>query len=251
MYQILGLLFAASDALTAKWITLWVALTAGVLAILLVVVKAYFESQSKKQDAQIKADEHSRNQDDSHAQTYSAMAEYVRLSSTINPIMTELMTEGQIDRISILKTENGGGKPEPGSAIYTTIAWEVVDPPAMPVLGLYSRQRLDALFVEVMAEAYTHGMVRLDPQAGGYGEVADNYYQTFHVMETEYHYLHGNDSRMLTLCIEFMTEKDMNDPVLRTAITVAVTRLSAVMANMDAIRSKGGLPVDFDRTPKS
>lgn len=233
-----------------NWVPVWVAVVTGTLAIVLAIVKFWLDRRAKKDDADIKAEELQQEHNNKQEQAFSAMAEYVKLSSTINPILTSFMMLSEVDRVCILKMENGGGVPSLGGKLYTSVAWEVVDPPAQPIIDLYLRQRLDQKFIDVMAEMFRDGYVRLDVENGDYGNIANNYFKTFGIKETEYHYIFGNESKTLCLCFEFMKEADMERPELRTSLSITLTRLRTVISKMDKLRIRGGLPPDFDK-PKT
>lgn len=73
--------------------------------------------------------------------------------SSVYDAMIDICAHSEIDRIWVLKTENGGGVPQVGSQIYSTIVYEyITGHSANPIKQMYSRFECDREYVRVLAD---------------------------------------------------------------------------------------------------
>lgn len=84
------------------------------------------------------------------------MARMLLNTQEVHKIMSEVVRKTNAGRFMILKTENGGGMPHPGSRLYASVIREEVLPPFEPVMEEYQRLRVDGRYVDMLAEVFRH-----------------------------------------------------------------------------------------------
>lgn len=71
-------------------------------------------------------------------------------------ILNTLLADTEADRILILKTTNGGGKPKPSGSLYSSVIYEVYENPLESIRKNWQKQKLDAAYINVLLEVDKH-----------------------------------------------------------------------------------------------
>jgi hypothetical protein len=71
---------------------------------------------------------------------------------TVQSIINRVIDETSIQRVLIMKTENGGGKPRLGAHLYTSIMYDAFKSPLYGTKNDYQRMLVDDIYVKMLSD---------------------------------------------------------------------------------------------------
>lgn len=118
-------------------------------------------------------------------------AVFKQISSVYNNMNTVLQ-ETKANRFLILKTENGGGRPIVGRAIYASVIYEDYNSPFKSVRNEYQRLLVDQEYIQMLIEAQSQGVSSLVVKQMPDKSILKRIYTQEQVKYSEIFYLHQN-----------------------------------------------------------
>ena len=152
----------------------------------------------------------------------------IKTVASIYQSMQKVLMSSNVERILILKVENGGGKPKVGAHIYASAIMEVQKDPRITVLDNYQRLRADAGYVELLADLLTKEHVIINVS-----ELPDCLLKTIYKAEnikySEVYYLHATDEAIYYCSFATSQDEQFNDAKTQLAIEVAVNHITEIL----------------------
>jgi len=144
----------------------------------------------------------------------------IKAVADIYQSMNRVINESEVERVVIMKAENGGGKPKVGGHLYISAIMEVGNNSKVSRLTDYNRLKADAGYVELLADLLSKFKVSLVTD-----ELADSLIKKIYLGEkvkyADAYFIHATDEAVY-YCL-FITNKDavFNNP--ETALLLEVT----------------------------
>lgn len=137
---------------------------------------------------------------------------------SVYSILNILLREIGCQRIMIIKTENGGGKPKLGGQLYATVLYESFDYPLRALKPSYQRELLDSSHVDLLYNLDINSHINRTTEEMSSGFLKDLYLST-DVKNSQYFKIHESETRYIHLCINYT--KDIEFDEVKTKVLIA------------------------------
>lgn len=162
--------------------------------------------------------------------TPKTSAKVIKAIADIYQHMNKAISHEGIDRVVILKAENGGGKPKVGGVIYISAIMEVHKNSPSQILQDYQRLRADSNYVELLSDLLSKYKVDLNVD-----EIKTSLLKTICEAEgikySEFHYLYATDEALYFCNFSSFSELNPLNSEVRLAIEVATSQISEIFKN--------------------
>tara|TARA_R110000868_G_scaffold154724_5_gene380831 strand:- start:64 stop:705 length:642 start_codon:yes stop_codon:yes gene_type:complete len=146
----------------------------------------------------------------------------------VQQIIERVMSNSNVSRFLIMKTENSGGKPRLGTHLYASVLYESVKPPLVSVKDDYQRLMVDDIYVRMLSDIGPGTANKLqvgDMKAG----ILKNIYLVEGITYSEIHYLWETNSAFFYATIATNDEgSTFDEPLDRVEIEIAVSKIREV-----------------------
>lgn len=230
------LLTAKSAVNSSSWlgfvVPVLVALVTGVFGLLTLWVKFYFDQRKATQDKA--AQDRDKKEKDG-----KLMSTYIQKYSEINQQINEALQILGAQQILVLRVENGGGRPQPGARIYSSVIWEAFDPPATSAHNLWQRQLLEGGYLDVLSDMIMHGSNRVIVGVTDVGIMAQDYYDACGVKAAQMYFLHGSENRIIYMAVSYMNDDtDLDNPARQVKSRALASSLTKILEEMERIEQE-------------
>lgn len=188
-------------------------LSGGVAVALVGILSKYLERRWDKKNAVVKTS-----------------ARVIKTIASVYQSMQKALVDTDIERVVILKAENGGGKPKVGAHIYISAIMEVHSI-NNSILDNYQRLRADSSYVEILSDLISKGKVVIDPTSVD-ESLLKTIYQAEKITYSEIYYLHATEEAIF-YCSFATTKPNANFQIPSTAlaINIVISQISEIFKN--------------------
>lgn len=151
--------------------------------------------------------------------------------TTIYENMSKVLAITPAERFLILKTENGGGRPHPGSHLYASVIHEDYIDPMRSVKADYQRLHVDKDYLEMLAEAERTGYVKMSVESMPKESLLKRIYQSEGIVYSEIYFIHQDDIAFYYCSISSTSIQDFDHPLVITTIDLAINNIRNVFKN--------------------
>lgn len=148
-------------------------------------------------------------------------------------IMKQLIEQSSnIDRILILKTTNGGGRPKLGNKIYATALYQEVREPLKITKESYQKLLVDSHYVKMLAKSEASHGVRLLVRDMPYDSLLKNIYEVEGITYSEIYHLQNTKNSFYFMSISTHGGSNFDSKETRLAINLGVNAIRNIMAQV-------------------
>jgi len=171
------------------------------------------------------------------ALAFRKVAEWLRLAhhrsvfQKVNAIYTALQTVmNQVGalRVCVVKSENNGGRPQPGTSIFLTMLYEVWDNPTVSIKTYWQRREIDQSYTSALAQLVSSHESSIVTAKLVDGTPLKDTYEVFGVGQSCSFELGSTFLSYYFMSIHFAKEQTLT-PTQREAIRLAVAELKALL----------------------
>lgn len=145
--------------------------------------------------------------------------------------MTKVVRNTEVDRVVIMKAENGGGKPKVGAHIYVSAVMEVHKDPTISIVDNYQRLRTDSSYIDLLATLISKGCVKYSVSELN-NSLLKTIYSAENICYSEIYYLYATDEAIF-YCSFATSKPDTKFEASSTAlaIEIAVNQITDIFKN--------------------
>jgi len=143
----------------------------------------------------------------------------------IQPILNRVIDDTCIQRVLVMKTENGGGKPRLGAHLYASILYEAFKAPLSSTKNDYQRILVDDMYVKMLSDIgpTTHNNLSVNKMKDG---LLKRIYLRDGVKYSEVYYLTETDDSFIYMTFSTTDENErFEEPNDRVEIDIAVSKI--------------------------
>lgn len=143
----------------------------------------------------------------------------------IQPILNRVIDDTCIQRVLVMKTENGGGKPRLGAHLYASILYEAFKAPLSSTKNDYQRILVDDMYVKMLSDIgpTTHNNLSVNKMKDG---LLKRIYLRDGVRYSEVYYLTETDDSFIYMTFSTTDENErFEEPNDRVEIDIAVSKI--------------------------
>lgn len=138
-------------------------------------------------------------------------------------------------RVLVLRSENGGGLPQPGAQLYSSVVYEAVNPPLQPIRGQWQGQQIDQEYITLLENVCHTKYVCLDTTEMVEESLLGNLYRAHGITFAEVALLQISKGHVLYLSINYDRALDKDDPSHRESFRVGYLRLRQIFEQMQEV----------------
>jgi hypothetical protein len=150
----------------------------------------------------------------------------------IQPILNRVIDDTCIQRVLVMKTENGGGKPRLGAHLYASIVYEAFKAPLFSTKNDYQRILVDDMYVKMLSDIgpTTHNNLSVNKMKEG---LLKRIYLRDSVKYSEVYYLTETDDSFIYMTFSTTEENEkFEDPNDRVEIDIAVSKIRNIFQKL-------------------
>lgn len=150
----------------------------------------------------------------------------------VQPILNRVIDDTCIQRVLVMKTENGGGKPRLGAHLYASILYEAFKAPLSSTKNDYQRILVDDMYVKMLSDIgpTTHNNLSVNKMKDG---LLKRIYLRDGVKYSEVYYLTETDDSFIYMTFSTTDENErFEDPNDRVEIDIAVSKIRNVFQRL-------------------
>jgi hypothetical protein len=143
----------------------------------------------------------------------------------VQSVINRVIDETGIQRVLIMKTENGGGKPRLGAHLYTSIMYEAFKSPLYSTKNDYQRMLVDDIYVKMLSDIgpTTHNNLSVVKMKDG---LLKRVYLRDGVKYSEVYYITETDDAFIYMTFSTTDENErFDDPNDRVEIDISVSKI--------------------------
>jgi|SRR3990167_2795148 len=140
----------------------------------------------------------------------NAMIKYIDLTKEIYKTIEEFRQTLICKRVSVFKTENGGGIPQPGHLLYSSVLWESNNDYTNSLKERWQRQEIDLQYAEILSTLYTESICSITTKHLKKSSLLYNLYQYDNIEKSDFLFLFRNEKCFIYLVLDYGQEYDDN-----------------------------------------
>ena len=145
--------------------------------------------------------------------------------SEVYETLNEMMLEMGADRVVLLRSHNGGGKPQLGHALFSSVEYEAWGKGLRSIRRSWSKQRVDEVYIKMLRKLDESGYLDVYLETMPDGMLKELYFSN-HVLASKVAKIHETKNDYFYISVNFSKTSDIDNAMMKTAFRKYVTILT-------------------------
>lgn len=136
--------------------------------------------------------------------------------SEVYETLNEMLVDMGADSAELLRSHNGGGKPQLGHPLFSSVEYEAWTSGLRPIRRTWNKQRVDKIYIKMLSKLDDEGTINIRQASMEDGMLKELYF-TNHVLASKVSKIYETENDYYYLSVNFSTTDDVDNAVLNVA----------------------------------
>lgn len=141
--------------------------------------------------------------------------------SDVYQILNELKVSTHADSAVVMRSHNGGGKPQLGHPLFSSVEYEVYGEGLKSIRRSWNKQRVDEVYIKMLKKLDDKGAINIYLDSMDSGMLKEMYFVN-HVLASKVFKIHETENDYYYLSVNFSTTTDIDNPVINSKCRICV-----------------------------
>jgi hypothetical protein len=144
--------------------------------------------------------------------------------SEVYETLNEMLVELGADRVVLLRSHNGGGKPQLGHPLFSSVEYEAWTRDLHPIRRAWNKQRVDEVYIKMLKKLDGNGCINIYLDSMENGMLKQLYFVN-HVLASKVFKIHETENDYYYLSVNFNKTTDIDNAIMNEKCRIYVNEL--------------------------